>query len=151
MSTVTFSVDDNCFLSGTVDGFIYNWEGVNCTKTRKMHEGGIMAMAWVDGVIYSSGSKDNLLKLSTYDGQVTKTYQLPSYAKSIDAINNKIVVGTKCGRIITIDGENTKEIMHGHWTGETWGLAVAPNGIVYTAADDNFLFAFNPKTSKVEK
>jgi outer membrane protein assembly factor BamB len=151
MSTVTFSVDDNCFLSGTVDGFIYNWEGVNCTKTRKMHEGGIMAMAWVDGVIYSSGSKDNLLKLSTYDGQVTKTYQLPSYAKSIDAINKKIVVGTKCGRIITIDGENTKEIMHGHWTGETWGLAVAPNGIVYTAADDNFLFAFNPKTSKVEK
>jgi hypothetical protein len=27
--------------------------------------------------------------------------------------------------------------MHGHWTGETWGLALGKNGKVYTTADDN--------------
>ena len=41
--------------------------------------------------------------------------------------------------------------MHGHWTGETWGVAVGPDGLVYTTADDNFILGFNPKTTRVEK
>jgi hypothetical protein len=39
--------------------------------------------------------------------------------------------------------------MQGHSTGETWGLDVAEDGLIYTTADDNNIFAFNPKTSKV--
>ncbi len=53
--------------------------------------------------------------------------------------------------MITIDGDTKKELMHGHWTGETWGLAVGPDGIIYTAGDDNFILAFNSKTNKVER
>ncbi len=41
--------------------------------------------------------------------------------------------------------------MHGHWTGETWGLAIGPDGMVYTTADDNTILGYNPKTFKVEK
>ncbi len=41
--------------------------------------------------------------------------------------------------------------MQGHSTGETWGLAISPNGNVLTTADDNQILQFNPKTRKVEK
>jgi WD40 repeat protein len=151
MSSITYSNDDNCFLSGSIDGFIYYWDEMTCTKVKKTHDGSIMALSWVDGIIYSSGSQDKSLKLTDYAGNLLKTYQLPSYAKSIDAINKKIVVGTKCGRMIIIDGDTQKETMHGHWTGETWGLAFGADGLVYTTGDDNSILAFNPKTTTVEK
>ena len=108
MSTVTFNGASGAFLSGSIDGFIFTWEGISCTKVRKTHDGSVMAINWIDGITYSSGSQDRTLKLSDATGAVTKTYELPSYAKSIDALNRKIVVGTKCGRIITIDGDNKK-------------------------------------------
>ncbi len=41
--------------------------------------------------------------------------------------------------------------MHGHWTGETWGLAIGADGLVYTTGDDNSILAFNPAKNKVEK
>ena len=40
--------------------------------------------------------------------------------------------------------------MQGHSDGETWGLAIGPEGNVYTTADDNKVLKFNPKTKKVE-
>jgi WD40 repeat protein len=136
-------------LSGSIDGSIYYWDGISCTKVRPTHQGSVMTIAYNNSIIYSSGFRDNLLKLSSFDGQTLKTYTLPSYAKNIDSFNDRILVGTKCGRMITIDGDNQKEIMHGHWTGETWGLAFDSNGLVYTTADDNTVLAFNPKTTKV--
>lgn len=151
MSAVTYDGNANNFVSGSIDGVLFYWDGVGCSKVRKAHDGSIMALNWVDGVLYSSGSQDKTLKLSDATGNVVKTYELPSYAKSIDAINSKIVVGTKCGRIITVEGDAKKEIMHGHWTGETWGVVIGPDGLVYTTGDDNFILGFNPKTFKVEK
>jgi len=117
MSAITFNSTDNSFLSGSIDGFIFTWDGTSCSKVRKTHDGSVMAIHWVDGITYSSGSQDRSLKLSDSTGVVIKTYELPTYAKSIDALNKKIVVGTKCGRVITIDGDNKKELMRGHWTG----------------------------------
>ena len=39
--------------------------------------------------------------------------------------------------------------MQGHSTGETWGLAIGPDGNIYTTADDNQVLSFNPKTKRV--
>jgi hypothetical protein len=61
-----------------------------------------MALQAVEGLIYSSGAKDNLLKVSNANGEVSSQIDLPSYAKSIDALGGKIIVGTKCGRMINI-------------------------------------------------
>lgn len=41
------------------------------------------------------------------------------------------------------------QVMKGHWTGETWGLAIGSDKNVYTTADDNTILSFNPKTNKV--
>lgn len=133
-----------------LDGSFYIWEKGNCARVRKMHDGSVMCMKAVEDNIYSSGGKDNVLKISNYDGDVIKTIILPSYAKSIDVSKDKIVVGTKDGCIIEIDGDKKTELIKGHYTGETWGLAVG-NGIVYTSGDDNRILAFNTKTQKVEQ
>jgi hypothetical protein len=69
----------------------------------------------------------------------------------LDLFDGNILVSTKCGKIITINEQTKekKEIMQGHSTGETWGLAIAQNGLIYTTADDNSVLAFNPKTFRV--
>lgn len=41
--------------------------------------------------------------------------------------------------------------MQGHSQGETWGLAIGPNGNVFTTADDNKIISFNPKSKKVDQ
>lgn len=41
--------------------------------------------------------------------------------------------------------------MKSHWTGEAWGLSVAPDKKIYTTADDNTILCFNPTTNKVDK
>lgn len=41
--------------------------------------------------------------------------------------------------------------MQGHSEGQTWGLAIGPNGNVYSTADDNKIISFNPKTKKVDQ
>lgn len=38
--------------------------------------------------------------------------------------------------------------MRGHWTGETWGLAIGSDNNIYTTADDNTIICFNPNTYK---
>ena len=74
-----------------------------------------MALVAIGDHLYSSGGKDNALKVSTLDGDVIKTKILSSYAKSIDVSKNKIILGTKDGCILEIDGDNDpREIMKGH-------------------------------------
>jgi hypothetical protein len=84
-------------------------------KRVKLHQSAIMALSWRDGVIYSSDNHE--LILSNYENKVSKTLPLPSYAKSIDAKDNKIVVGTKCGKIIVFEGDKPTTLVQGHWTG----------------------------------
>lgn len=134
-----------------IDGSFYYWENGRATKVKKVHDGSVMCIASIGENIYSSGGKDNVLKISTYEGDVIKTVILPTYAKSIDAHKDKVVVGTKDGRIVHFDGSNQTELINGHYQGETWGLAVGKTGVVYTSGDDNKILAFNTKTSKVDQ
>lgn len=64
MITVTFNSEDNCFYSGTIKGQIYEWRGNSCVRNSKFHEGSVRGLQWANGKLLSSGSKDNLLKIS---------------------------------------------------------------------------------------
>ncbi len=69
MVTVTYSPESNCFFSGTADGSIYRWEGNTCVKVHaKIHQGSVMGLAWANGKLLSSGSKDNKIKVSSAEG-----------------------------------------------------------------------------------
>ena len=78
-----------------------------------------MGLAWASGKLLSSGSKDHLIKISDGQGQVLSEVEIPTYAKSLDLLNGKILAGTYCGRILVIDEQSKqkKEIMHGHSQG----------------------------------
>lgn len=68
-----------------------------------------MGLQWASGKLLSSGSKDNVLKVSSDTGETSATYNIPSYAKSIDLLDGQIIVGTKCGRIIKITESNKSQ------------------------------------------
>lgn len=55
---------------------------------------------------------------------VEKTIQLSSYARAIDYKNNLILVGTRDGTILRIEGQSQQVVINSHSTGETWGLAI---------------------------
>ncbi len=102
MITVTYDSDAKVFLSGTANGKVYFWAGNSCTKTQKLHEGAVMGLAFASGKLLSSGSKDNLIKISK-DGQVLKEFRIEGYAKSLDLHNGTLLAGTKFGEILTIN------------------------------------------------
>lgn len=99
MVCIAHSEEDRGYFSGDTDGFLYTWEEMGCVKRVKLHQTAVMAVSWREGKIYSSDN--TTLIVSNYLGEVTKSIKIPSYAKSIDAINDKIVIGTKCGKIMT--------------------------------------------------
>lgn len=61
-----------------------------------------MGLHFVGGKLLSSGSKDNVIKISQ-GGNVVKTIPIPSYAKSLDLLNGNILAGTKQGQILSIN------------------------------------------------
>ena len=114
-----------------------------------MHDGAVMGLAFAEGKLLSSGSKDNLIKISQ-NGQVIKEIKIQGYAKSLDLLNGNLLASTKFGEILTINEQTgaIKNVMRGHWTGETWGLAIGNDNNIYTTADDNSIICFNPNTYK---
>ena len=83
-----------------------------------MHQGSVRGLQWANGKLLSSGSKDNVLKVSV-DFQVLQTISIPSHAQSLDYHHGSFLVATSCGKILTINEstEEKKEIMQGHSTG----------------------------------
>ena len=67
-----------------------------------MHEGSVRGLQWANGKLLSSGSKDNLLKISV-NLQVVQTISIPSYAQSLDYHHGSYLVATSCGKVLTID------------------------------------------------
>ena len=53
------------------------------------------------------------------DGERLASFDIPTYAKSLDSLNDRLLVATKCGKVIVIDekAETQKQIMQGHYTG----------------------------------
>jgi len=66
-----------------------------------VHEGSVRGLQWANGYLLSSGSKDNILKVSK-GYQVVKTFDIGAFAVSLDFHHGKFLVGTSAGRILSI-------------------------------------------------
>ena len=152
MITITYNVEGNCFYTGISKGTIYEWQGNICVRNVKLHDGSVRGLQWSNGVLLSSGSRDNKLIVSK-NLEVQHTIDIPSYAKSLDFHHGKYLMATSCGKIIEIGegGASQNTVMQGHSAGETWGLSIGPEGKIYTTADDNKIIQWNPATKKSQK
>lgn len=77
-----------------------------------------MSLYYISGKLFSSGSKDSLIKISQ-NGSVSKEFSIEGYAKSLDFLNGNLLVSTNDGEILTINEQSgsIKKVMKGHWTG----------------------------------
>ncbi len=105
MITITFNPESDCFYSGTAKGSVYQWNGNSCSGTKKLHQGSVRGLQWANGVLLSSGSKDNKLIISK-DFEILKEFDIPSHAVSLDFFHGKYLVATTCGKIMTIGESN---------------------------------------------
>jgi len=76
-----------------------------------------------------------------------------SFPKSIDILNNKVLVGLRSGSIVEINeaGEQ-KNLLTSHHEGEAWGLELLKGSTkVATCGDDNKFLLYDYETHKFER
>lgn len=146
-----FSKGDK-FITGSVKGHLFIWNGINVVKVIQAHQGVVHSIKVGDGKVISSGSVDKTLKVYTEDMKEERTIIVEAPVKAIDYYNKKVVYGCRDGTIFEYFPEDEKStiIMDGHGYGEVWGLEICPKtGLVVTTGDDNKIICFDPKENKV--
>lgn len=77
-----------------------------------------------------------------------------SFAKGIDYLNGKILVGLRNGRIYEINESSNEQklLLNSHHEGEAWGLDLNPEThSVFTCGDDNKIMEFNYQEKKFKR
>ncbi|ETW03494.1 hypothetical protein, variant [Aphanomyces invadans] len=135
---------DNTTLTGAENGDLYHWTGNTVTKSVKAHDGALSALYSVvadKAYMVVSGGKDGKVCVWNQSLQQTSSFSMDATvtlssvrAKTIKSVAfdlslKKILVGTLSSDAFEVDiatGQLAKTIASGHFTGETWGLAVHP-------------------------
>lgn len=113
-------------------------------ETYSAHKGCIYAITCRDGLIYSSGSEDRLLRVFKGMKEV-RSIQLEEYARSIDVFEGKVLLGLRNGKIVEVgEDDSISIIMDCHYMGETFGLCYdKQTRTVLTAGEDNKIIRFS--------
>ena len=72
---VTYNSETKTFFFFFSQGDIYEWSGNTCVKSAKVHQGSVRGLQWANGYLLSSGSKENILKVSK-GYEVIKTFDI---------------------------------------------------------------------------
>ncbi len=102
---------------------------------------------YVDGVIYVSTARNNLLAFDARTGKRLWTYapvQIPHsnlglVNRGIAAYNGKIYMGTLDGRLVAVNAKTGKSV---------WEVEVAPKSLVGTAMYDKYSESMAPRVAK---
>lgn len=154
---------DGTILTGGVDGCIYAWKPQSGEKMFKVDTGSksiqtIACFPMKDADLCLVGGKEGtLIALSYQKGELGLiwTIDVGSKPRSIDYLNDTILLGLKNGSIVEMpmsqDGNSVQRtVMSSHCDGEVWGLEVInlPGGEirVITSADDNRIICYDGKT-----
>ena len=153
-----FEFNPETIIVGSISGQIYVFNNLIVTKTLKMHNGPIWALAkHPDGVLSGSrgsSSEDVVLKLFTFDEEGSSkdlaTRKVAFDVRAIDFCDGKIIIGTKDSSVVLLTGDSNEILNQGHGSGELWGLALHPSKMIaFTASHDHCLKSWNLETRKV--
>jgi WD40 repeat protein len=115
----------------------------------KAHTAEISALCAENGKLISGGKDNRIVVYSAKGGEYTQEKVIDfeiSYARSIDYLNGRILVGLRNGSIYEINEatDEKKHVMASHHEGEAWGLEVVPEDkIILTIGDDNKVMVFD--------
>jgi microtubule-associated protein-like 6 len=152
-------------LSGGRDGNIHAWDvsrwnesqGMKATRTWSMNSNNVFSAIIAD-----------LVKSTPTEGADKQRSLIGPVATSVRSVcmhedGTRLVVGTQCSQIIELDanvggdgaklfGKDHSVIMHGHFSGELWGLAVHPSKHEFcTVGDDKTLRIWDMKTKHLKR
>ena len=142
---VTHDSQGKCYAS-SVDGNIYCFEGTNVVhKIENAHKGKINSIIVNENILYSVGDDKNIILFDKDTHDLKESFKCKEIPRSIDVMDDLIVVGTIQDSIYLYKNKNEEKVWHGHHDGEVWGLAVTDD-LVITSGDDNKVIAWDIKT-----
>ena len=152
----------NNLLCGTMKGKLLVCAGTQFTKTIKAHTSSMNSLfirendngfitGGSDGMVITWNKK--YAKVSTISIKSEEIRSLCPRVRSIDEdVNGNILIGTRGGEILEINGDTPVVYLRGHWDKELWGLCVHPQkDMYYTVGEDKLLGVWDIQTMKLKQ
>lgn len=140
------TVGGRCW-TGTYSGHVYVWDGNKLVKNLKGHSKRVNAL-YAGPEFVLSGDNGGEIRAWSPSGDCLGSYNVGEPIRALCvAAAGRVAVGTARGKVLQLvvntgDMESTtsETIFAGHWAGETWGMAVSPEGNqAVTTGDDNLI------------
>jgi len=147
-TSCTWDQEDVCYTSGS-NGSIYKWntETRCCEGTMPAHKGGISAIQYCEGHLWSAGKDCKLHQINPADMTIVQSWDTESVVRSIDVRDGKRLVGMRCGTIKCDD----QVLMRSHSDGEVWGLCYVDGMGPITSGDDNKVICWSDADRNASK
>eukprot|EP01022_Parablepharisma_sp_SALTPOND_P009431 TRINITY_DN1391_c0_g1_i1.p1 TRINITY_DN1391_c0_g1~~TRINITY_DN1391_c0_g1_i1.p1 ORF type:complete len:2151 (-),score=139.11 TRINITY_DN1391_c0_g1_i1:21-6473(-) len=153
IASAVYAFPSKICVTGSITGKLTVWNGRNCTQVISAHTKEVFVLQAKNNLLFS-GSADGLL--ITWDSTFNQLSVLDMH--TIDGVDpciravdiNKTgwyIIGTKGSEIVLHQKDKTTVLMHGHYSGELWGLCVSPNGTKFaTCGGDKTVRIWNLNT-----
>lgn len=142
---------------GTQTGKLIPFSGTAAGKSVPAHTGGVWSLIGLKNSLLSGG-QDGKVLLWSWSGGLQKVSEFCNMTKiskfnpgicslDIRPDGNTILVGTRGSEIYEVQKSGKSDLLlQGHYDGELWACAVAPNGMKYaTAGGDNTIRLWDSK------
>jgi len=153
---------NNTLVCGSYNGNLVLFAGNSVSKNIKGHSGTVNSI-WMQesNKGFLTGGNDSMIFY--WDAKFNIVSKVNIIEKNINSLNPRIrslcedengvlLVGTRAGEIIELDGDSATVHIRGHFDKELWALAVHPKREkFYTAGEDFMLAMWDIKTRTIEK
>jgi len=153
---------NNTLVCGTFKGGLILFSGNSVSRTLKGHTGTVNSI-WMreNGQGFLTGANDSMIFY--WDNKFNIIGKLNIIEKNINSLNPRIrslcedengvlLIGTRAGEVIELNGESAIVHIRGHFDKELWALTVHPKKDKYfTAGEDLMLAMWDIKTRTIEK
>ena len=137
----------NNILAGGHNGCLFIWKGTELSRAVKLHEGSISCIGprYGEEGIVTGGTEGHVYVL---DGSLKKVdsvnlrklKSLAAKPRSVCEKQGKLLVGTRGGEVIEVEGRTAKVLMRSHFHKELWGLTKHPSEPLFaTVGEDSML------------